>query len=282
MRLSLWPRHDINAQMGILADGTFVKKDDWLRAIFSEHIEFDYRGSKFHFVPTTDEIPEPFIAGRIGQRRQVRENEPPEAGLEEMTRDSWKAIAVLIDPRGHKDGQKVAVEFGTGVAKPFPTFRALISHINRLKPAPPFKVEVKPIVDATDFWQFVAEHEGRVTSVTFEFLAPNMFGIEDDMDREAAELRKYEKAQRAALTIESDAGLQLHTERVKRTVKYTSRGGGTIHAKAGRDRFSSDSEAKRVRVPEEPVGSDPNPTSLRSRIARAIRYVFGHEEQLDG
>lgn len=277
MRLSLWPRGDVNARHAKGPDGKPILREDWLREVFSTKLEFDYRGQKFFYVPTLDEIEAPFVAGRIGLLSRVRENEPPEAGLEDTVRDRWKAIIVLLDPRSHKDGQKVAVEFGTGVAKPLPIFTALIRHINHIRPPTPYSLEVKAISPEVSFWDFVARNEGEVTSVTFEFLAPNMFGIEDDMDKEANDLKRFEKAKKAAITIESDSGLDLKTDRVERTVNYTSRGGGSIKASAKHDHFNSNDTAQRVRVPEEPIGTDQAPRSLRSRIARAIRVVFGHD-----
>ncbi len=277
MRLSMWPRADVNAKVAYTQGGQPIEREDWLRETFGRTIVFSYRGQQFHFVPTTDEIELPFIAGRIGLQSIVRENEPPEAGLEETTRDRWKAIVVLMDPRGHMDGQKVAVEYGTGVAKPLPIFSALVWHIDHEKPAPPYNLEVKSIADASTFWEFVERNRGEVTSVTFEFLSPNMFGIDDDMDREAAELKRIEKVQKAALTIESENGLNLDSDRVKQTVKYTTRGGGDIKAKAKHDSFQSNRKAKRVKVPEESLGRSEISRSLRSRVARAISYVFKDE-----
>jgi hypothetical protein len=271
MRLSLWSRANVSA-LHATVGGKILLREQWLRDTFSRTIEFEYRGRRYHYVPTVDEIPDPFIAGRIGLLSKVRENEPPEEGLEDTIRDQWKAIAVLIDPRGHQDGQKAAVEFGTGLAKPFPIFSALVRHINLAKP--PYSLEVKSITKADDFWDFVQRNEGEVTSVTFEFLAPNMFGIEDDMDKEANDLKRFEKAKSASLKIENDEGLNLTTDRVKKTVAYTARGGGNIKAKAKHDDFNSETTATRVRVPEEPIGDDTKPSTLRSRIARAIRYVF--------
>ncbi|WP_271066063.1 hypothetical protein [Caulobacter sp. NIBR1757] len=271
MRLSLWPLGNMAAPEAIVS-GKPLSRETWLRDVFGRSIEFDYKGRKYHFVPTLDEIPAPFVAGRIGLLSRVLENEPPDHGLEDTVRDRWKAVAVLLDPRAHEDGQKVAVEFGTGVAKPFPIFSSLIRHINGQ--LGPYAIEVKPITAASSFWDFVQKNEGQVVSVTFEFLAPNMFGIVDDMDKEANDLKKYENAKSASLKIESNEGLNLHTKRVEQTVNYTTRGGGNIKARARHDDFNSDRTATRVRVPEDPIGEAETPVSLRSRIARALRYVF--------
>lgn len=277
MRLSLWPRKDVSARVAYAPDGQPIEREAWLRETFGRSIVFSYRGHRFHFVPITDEIDAPFMGGRIGLLGRVRENLDPAHGLEDVTRDRWKAIVVLMDPRSHRDGQKVAVEFGTGVAKPFPIFSALVYHINKQEPPPPYAVEVKQIDDKGSFWDFVKRNEGEVTSVTFELLATNMFGIEDDMDKEMAELKRHEKAKRAELTIENEDGLNLHTKRVEQAVKYTERGGGDIRAKAKHDTFSSTRAAKRVRVPDEPIGDATQPASIRSRFARALRYVFNND-----
>ncbi len=82
------------------------------------------------------------------------------------------------------------------------------------------------------FWDFVKANEGQITSVEFEFVAPNMFGEADDYDSEMRDMQRHEKAQKVKLKIESKDGLNLNTPRVTRAVDYANKGAGSIHAKA--------------------------------------------------
>lgn len=274
MRISMWPHEDLSAAEARDASGKIVTREQWMRDIFSKQIEFRYRGKSYYFVPILGGLPSPFIAGRIGLAGLVHENKPPEDGLVDTLRERWTAILVLLDPRAHTDGQKAAVEYGTGVANPFKIFRQLLAHINQMNPPPLYDSEAEIINASRDFMSYVSRNEGQITSVTFEILAPNMFGVEDDMEREADELKRNERARRASLKLENPSGLRLETERVRQAARYTARGGGSIKAFAPKERFNSERAAARVQVPEDGTLNEITEASLRTRIVRAIRYVF--------
>jgi hypothetical protein len=147
-------------------------RQTWLREVFGRQIVFQHYGTEMHYVPSPA-AHTTLIVGRIGRSTHVDENEPPEAGMEEIERESWIAAAVLIDPTRHADGQKAAIQ--NRVGKPTAIFKSLVRHINETG-ANPYVIEANPIVDPETFWQFEAQNRGEITKVTFDLFPPNMFG----------------------------------------------------------------------------------------------------------
>ncbi|MES1203072.1 MAG: hypothetical protein ABUS57_16675 [Pseudomonadota bacterium] len=273
-RLSLLPREQVDAFELRGAGDRPLTREECLRLIFGRPFVFQHKGGEMHYVPLPPNSQHPTIMiGRVGRRLKVVENEPPEAGLGEMQHPYWKAMTVLIDPSHHADGQKFAIEHQFRVGKTTAVANSLSEYLNHSEPPLPFAVEISAIADPATFWEFVRENRGEVTSVTFELIAPNMFGQRNDLDREMRDLRDNEKARRAKLQLENPDGLELETPRVKETVAYTVEGGGAIKAKTkSKKRYNSDNKIRRVVVPESLDGI--SQLLPLEKVARAIILVF--------
>ena len=254
-------------------------REEWLRDTFSRNIIFRHQNLKFNYVPISGLDDPTFIAGRIGRLRHLHENAPPERGLEEVERDAWKAVLFLLDPRHHDSGQKAAIEKNGQVGKPRPIAAALAAHINAQQPRPPYTLEVASIAKRETFWEFVEKH--NVVSVTFELLAPNMFGIDGDMDQETRDFKEKENANRVTLSLQNEDGLRLETSRVRAAVNYTHKGGGATKARAKDGAtFNSEKYASTVNVSELDPGIISDSVALKQkdlieRIKLAIKIVFG-------
>lgn len=247
----------------------------WLRQVFAEQIAFQHYGNDFHFVPESYRpSASQLIIGRVGRPFHLTENLPPDRGLSEVERDAWKAAAVIIDPTAHDDGQKAAMQVDARVGRASSVFKSLAEHINARVPLEPFILETNPIVDPATFWAFEEENRDEITFISFELVAPNMFGTRNDIDQEMKDLRDHEKARKAKLGLENNDGLKLNTDRVRKTVNYTLEGGGNITARTKRKKtFNSKRKSKRVIV------DDPPPElvqeSFATKIGRAIARIFG-------
>ncbi|WP_323796241.1 hypothetical protein [Nisaea sp.] len=251
LRLSLLHTTQIDLEERRLSDGSEFDRETWLQDVFSQQIQFIHRKEIFHFVPIVDQDDSfpGLIAGRIGRLVKVQENEPPERGLTETEREAWHASLVLIDPTHHGDGQKVAFQKDSSIGTPLRLLESLANKINNSGISEPFFIEVAPVADLQTFWDFTKKNEGKVTAVTFEFLAPNMFGIHDDYDQEMANLRDNEKIRRAKLQIESEEGLELDTDRVRFAANYTTRGGGSLKARTSDGKtYDSNKKIERVKL----------------------------------
>ncbi|PRA46644.1 hypothetical protein [Brucella pituitosa] len=212
-------------------DGSQMTREQWLRAIFSQRIDFVHRTGTRVFVPL-DNAPDGKIVGRIGREIEVIENEPPHMGLKEIARKQWKACLVIIDPTHHDDGQKLFIQENSGVGSGYGNFESLVRTINAFSPPEPFSLELNKISNQESFWTYVARNKGKVTSVTLEVTMPNMFGGSSTFEEDARRLRDQENARRIRETIENEDGLNPDTERMREAVSYATRGGGRVKAKA--------------------------------------------------
>ena len=248
-----------------LFSGDAPDREVWLREVFGGTISFRHYRSEMHYVPSPTTHPT-LIVGRIGKATHVEENEPPEAGMGDIERESWIAADVLIDPVKHADGQKAAVQDRVG--KPSAIFKSLVRHINETG-MHPYVIEANPIVDPSTFWEFEAENRGEITSITFDLFPPNMFGIRSELDKEMKDLQKEERVHEATLQLKNPDGLDLNTERTKQTVEYTLEGGGNIRAKTKRKRtYNSKNRNKRVQVEAD------QKENFLNRIGKAIARLF--------
>ena len=249
-------------------------REEWLRRVFSTDITFIHRKSQFHFVPDAQLQRETngLIVGRVGRKRTTQENEPPESGLRETEHTAWHAMFALLDPSHHDDGQKIAIERDVAVATScLAVLQSLANSINRRSNPEPYVLFVRTIAEASSFWQF-AEHHPVITSLQFEMIAPNMFGINDDWDADMKELKATENADKARFSTESKDGLNVKTPRVQKGVEKTARGTATLKARAkDGPRFSSDETVQTVMVQDK--DENISWSDLMKLIARRIFNV---------
>jgi hypothetical protein len=248
-----------------------VTREAWLRENLGKRITFEHRTSVFEFVPSPVSD-SPIIAGKIGRQRLVKENAPPDMGLADLHRPAWKAIDVFIDPTSHDDGQKIAIDVDQNVGKSLPVLRSFFSTVAAQQLESPYSLDVNAIADPETFWAFVKQNKGEITSVTFELIAPNMFGIRSLLDKEMTELKQKEKVKKARLTLKNEDGLELETDRVRETANYAVEGGGEISASTKRKRkYTSKGKAKSMKVsPRQP--DEPEPSFVRRLISTLFRY----------
>lgn len=248
-----------------------ISRENWLREVFGETIAFTHYKMPFHYVPETDKtiVTAPFIVGRIGRRISVTENDPPEQGMHETQREAWIAAEVFIDPQPHEEGQKAAVQYRDDVGRAFAIFDSLVQHINKnSEPRHPYVIEVAPITDAQNFWDFATANKGAVTSVEFDLVTPNMFDGPENMDQEMKAMRDQERVRRLKFEIENPDSLELETPRIRTMVTYATKGGGNIKARAkNKKTYDSKKKAKVVPIPE------PEVADIKARVEAVLQAV---------
>jgi len=248
-------------------------REEYLRTLFSREQKFSHYGTTFHYVPSNDSvIDSAAIMGRIGRSVIMDENLPPSANLEDSQHETWKASVIVIDPTDHSDGQKASLEANSQVGTPNSIMKSLAASLNEQNETAAYHIEVAPISEANTFWQFAKENHGKITTLTFTFVAPNMFGTIDNISKEMKRYRDEEKAQRVKVSMSSDDGIDTSTGNVKNSVEYTTRGGGKISATAkGGKSYSSKQKTRCVIMDSE----DDEPILVR--VARNITRVLGRE-----
>jgi len=175
------------------------------------------------------------------------ENKSPDEGLEDYMHETWLAALVVIDPTHHEDGQKLAFESIANVGKPLMLIGSLLNSINERYIYGPYAIEAGQIIETQEFWDYVKENKGKITSVSFDLIAPNMFGNSDDWDEDMRDFREQEQARKIRITINnSDGTIDPETKRMRQAVSYAERNSGSIKARAkGRKNYNSRDAAKR-------------------------------------
>lgn len=93
----------------------------------------------------------------------------------------------------------------------------------------------EPLFEKQKFWSLLHQYEGRIKSVEFEIITPNMANISGSLSDDLKDFAKTTNSVRNKLKIESDPEAPLHLEESNRTlqglVNYSSEGGGNISLK---------------------------------------------------
>ena len=193
MRLFLLARSQTEMFGQLPPHETIPDREGWLRRLFAEPVTFVHSNETFHYVPVTPAPDSRYVYGRIGRSLTIRENAPPEEGFKETGYESWRAAQIIIDPTAHEDGQKAAVERTKFVGRPLAILQSLAKQFNQADPPGPYALEVNAIIDPGTFLHFAQQNTGQVIGVTFELVSPNMFGMQDDLDREMKEVSEKKR-----------------------------------------------------------------------------------------
>lgn len=247
-------------------------REEFLRRVFSTSLDFSHHGKPFWYRPAGRKE-EDAVFGRVGRRVILDENLPPEKGLGETTHEGWRACVVAVDPRNHRDGQKLAIERDRTVGGPVAIANALAKAINVKHADANFSVEISPIFDARTFWEFAKNHQGEIVSLTFDLVVPNGLWTSDKNIRdEMAEVRDELNGQEVVTTIKAPYGINTHSKRVEDAVSYAESGSGTISAKTRTgETYYSKSVPKSVIVDD----VEKDRTKLIDRVANKLLQVFG-------
>lgn len=204
-------------------------REDWLRHALNDSFEFDHLGgSKLYWVPqgSADEC----ILGLI-QKTKIHElHEPPEKGGGEITKEEWQGAYVMVDPTHHDEGQRIAVENDV-VGKPTALIKSLARYLNQRDEAP-FQIEIEPLWDASRFWAFANAHDNVMKRIEFDFVVPNMWSTESDLDADLRDTGNVTGAERVNIGFRSHHGVSTDNTKVREGVEYAERGAGTLVARA--------------------------------------------------
>lgn len=242
-----------------IAQATFaMRRDDtretWIRYALKDAFEFDHLGgSKLYWVPqgTADEC----ILGLI-QKTKIHElHEPPEMGGGEITKEEWQGAYVMVDPTHHDEGQRIAVENDL-VGKPAALIKSLARHLNQHDEAP-YQIEIEPLWDASRFWAFASAHGNLMKRIEFDFVVPNMWSTESDLDADLRDTGNVTGAERVSVGLKSDHGVSTDNAKVRNGVDYAERGAGTLRARAmDGARFRSTKTLLSSKIPAVKAGAE--------------------------
>lgn len=267
-RLSLLQRDAVE-----LFEDREITREQYLRKVFGQEIEFLHYATEFHFVPGEFSASEDVLLGRIGRAVVLEDNLSPSEGYIESEYPTHRAAVLVLDPRDHPDGQKLALQ--NRVGKPLSLVKALVQRINDTHPGSRYHIEVEPIFDAQSFWRWAAENQGEITSLTFEFVTPNgLWSADTDLKEELAVFHKSIGADVVATTFKSDDGIKIDSKKVQEGVEYAEKGSGRIKARARNNkRFDSITKRKVVKLKVRKKSKEP----LLVRALQRVKEILGRE-----
>ncbi|MCH1930365.1 hypothetical protein L9G16_09245 [Shewanella sp. A25] len=96
-------------------------------------------------------------------------------------------------------------------------------------------IHIKEIFDEMEFWDLVSEYRGKITSVRFELISPNMANISKCLKVDLKQINLETNSHRTCLELNAadDAVLEIRddNEVISGIVEYASEGGGDIALK---------------------------------------------------
>lgn len=148
--------------------------------------------------------------------------------------DSWPSILVAV--WNQPDKQYIAVQKRTTSFSKCETVVKLI--LNKLaNQLNHFHLRAihEPLFEKNKFWSILKQNRGKIKSVEFEIITPNMANISGTLPDDLKAFAKLTNSTRNTLKIESDPEAPLHLEEDNRSlaglVDYSSEGGGNISLK---------------------------------------------------
>ncbi len=120
----------------------------------------------------------------------------------------------------------------------------------------------EPLFETKKFWSLLHQYEGRIKSVEFEIITPNMANISRSLSDELRDFAKATNSTRNKLKIESDPEAPLHLEESNRTlqglVNYSSEGGGNISLKIDgiKKSYHTSNTVKEIQIGEIEIQAD--------------------------
>ncbi|WP_354624858.1 hypothetical protein [Psychromonas sp. MME2] len=148
--------------------------------------------------------------------------------------DSWPSIMVAI--WNHPEKQYIAVQKRTTAFAKCETVAKLI--LEKLEPQLThfhLRAIYEPLFEKQQFWTLLRRHRGKIKSVDFEIITPNMANISGTLPDDLKLFAKCTNSTRNHLKIESEPDAALYLEEdnaaLKGLVDYSSEGGGNISVK---------------------------------------------------
>lgn len=118
-------------------------------------------------------------------------------------------------------------------------------------------VHIEPITSKVDFWNMLKGKEGRVKSITFEIIKPNMSNISECLADYLKDFSQETNSHRTMLQINAPEdgvleGINENSHKMQQLVDYSTNGGGTIKTKVLGDpkTYSTRDNIKTIEVPK--------------------------------
>lgn len=169
--------------------------------------------------------------------------------------DNWPSLYIGV--WNHPDIQMIMVQKRTAAfANSETAVKMLISAISKQLSRHHLRTIEEPLFEKQKFWAIIDKYKGKIKSVEFEIVTPNMANISGTLPEDLKEFAKGTNTARSMLKISSDPEAPLHLEEENQTlqglVEYTSKGGGNISLKIDgiKKKYHTSNTVKEVHIGE--------------------------------
>jgi len=213
----------------LTADQIRERKNDFFDQVLDRLPPFRHRGLEIKHKVIVQEAG--WFILKVGAHKSV-DRDTEEFRKERI--ESWPNVTVLI--HNAPDTQVIAISRNQRAFASTGTVAKLIERAF----TPPLRsfgltIQIKEQFEKNNFWSIVRLHEGRVTRVRFEMIAPNMANITRTLKIDLRQLNRDSNCQKANLELEALPGAALEiseqNELIDGCVDYASQGGGDIAIK---------------------------------------------------
>lgn len=150
-------------------------------------------------------------------------------------------------------------------------------------------VKFSPVYKESDFWVFARENEGKIISLSFTLITPNMSNISSMLSDDLKRTAKVTAATETNLKLKSDSSsslnLQADNKELSGLVNYAAQGGGEIRAKIKNSTLSFQSNDYQAFMEIGELEFNGDLSSLvrliRREIAQLNRYVKEKKDKTD-
>ncbi|MBV7389040.1 hypothetical protein KRX11_10410 [Pasteurellaceae bacterium TAE3-ERU1] len=169
--------------------------------------------------------------------------------------ESWPSILVAIwnDP----DKQIIAIQKRSCITKSLDeVVKMILNSIESNLRTYQLTAIYEPMFEKNYFWAIVNEHDGKIKSIEFEIVTPNMANISYSLSEDIKDFAKATNSTRNKLKLESDPASSLSLDKDNKTlnglVNYSSEGGGNISLKINgiKNKIHTSKTVKTVEISE--------------------------------
>ncbi|PYF04491.1 hypothetical protein BJ122_103145 [Rhodopseudomonas faecalis] len=234
-----------------------LSRQEFLRNIFSRRWDFSYRRRVYTYDPIPDSGD--YIGGVIGREIAELRNDGPDTHWNVIEQRHWPIAYLSLDLAERE--QIAAIQNHQRVGSPYGLLKSLLEHAVRSVEFASWKPSVEYISSASDFWIAANNYAGKITSLSFVFVPPNMLGAKEAIDDLVKAASEEALSEETELKLKNPHGnLVPSGSLVEASVSTATAGGGAITMRAGKKVIYSSSANRRTKeINSEDI---PKPSSI--------------------
>lgn len=145
--------------------------------------------------------------------------------------DDWPNVILIIN--NAPDVQGIAISRNPKAFSSSSVLaKALVTNLQDILLTYQLHIEIEALFETQAFWSLVEQHKGKITSLTFELVSPNMPNISKSLEIDLAQINAETNSHRTDVRLNSGSGSVLEIKKdnkiVNSLVDYASAGGGDI------------------------------------------------------